>query len=1065
MTAPESTTPVSVNYTGRDYAALREALIERVKDRTSNAWKGDDPNDFGLAIIEAFAYMGDLLNFYIDRVANESYLLTATQRESLLNLASMYGYTPSNYVSALTSLSLSNNEGFNGAIKAAIIEEGTINSVTKDGYAKLIVPNDHPFEAGGTYDTVIVGEIPDTVSSSISGTPVTYTTSVYNGTFTVEYVGYETFGTNVIWYRPASDIGSITIDGTVFTVTLPAEATTDTFVNFAPQTGQKVVIDGVTSTGDGYDGKWIIDTVTDATATTPASFTIESADAVADIDFAYNATTAYVYSYDYSKDIVAGQTVSITGVKSANNTGGTANTHFNFNSVSVVSAKDTTALVSGPVGTGTNVTFRSSKALAQNDIVSVYGIVSSINDDGTAGLGYNVSNAVVSAVNVIENPITIVTPNTGSGVVIFTSPGHNFVVGDFVTISGVTPDVYNMDEARIVSTSTNTFSVNAAWNETFDAANSTSAKATLYTFTVASTCVETTASGETGTLLCKQFTVAPGGHSAPGAYDGTSVATAAPLVGGTATVTSAEVYYANLPVLTISGAGYVQNIGSVTVPEGSQVYTEVEVESGIKKVIFSTQSDVVIPFKSSAEVLAVHGEDISLRTENAAVNGSDINGELLGYSSGRANQTFSLKEVTVPTRSVQIFIKETSSWEEWTQVEHLQDYGPTDKVFQVDVASTGVVSALFGDGVSGKIPVAEKAIKSVYISGGGVIGNVGASTLTKWDSVPGEDSATIRTNVTIDNLLPATGGSDPESNDSIRYNAPRALRTLNRAVTIEDFSNLALTVGGVDKAKAVADSRSSVTVYIAPVSTDAAIQAPGYVGTADNPGQQTTQMEELTSIVDEYLSDKVQIGTSVTILPPIYTAVEMEVLYSPLPNYSDSVVAVNIQKSIVENFAYSNLDFEEVITPEEIEFKLRQVDGVANVRLQSLHRDGGTGRTSLVAFPEEIFVFLGSNVTVTKLDTVATLNSVTFSNTPTISPAFNVNVKSYTLTFGSGVTSTAVTPTTTSADSSVSINDVSGTSGSATTVSGLVNGGDIIVTVTAEDGMTVTPYRFKVVIS
>jgi hypothetical protein len=66
MTAPVSNIPVSIDYTSRDYYALREDLINLVKSRvnsgSSKQWSGEDPSDFGLALIEAFANIGDLTN-------------------------------------------------------------------------------------------------------------------------------------------------------------------------------------------------------------------------------------------------------------------------------------------------------------------------------------------------------------------------------------------------------------------------------------------------------------------------------------------------------------------------------------------------------------------------------------------------------------------------------------------------------------------------------------------------------------------------------------------------------------------------------------------------------------------------------------------------------------------------------------------------------------------------------------------------------------------------------------------------------------------------------------------
>ena len=90
----------SIDYTSRDYASLREDLIALVKERIPE-WNASDPADVGLAIIEAFAYLGDVTSYYTDRVLNEAYLPTATQRQSILDIARMLGYTPATSMPAV----------------------------------------------------------------------------------------------------------------------------------------------------------------------------------------------------------------------------------------------------------------------------------------------------------------------------------------------------------------------------------------------------------------------------------------------------------------------------------------------------------------------------------------------------------------------------------------------------------------------------------------------------------------------------------------------------------------------------------------------------------------------------------------------------------------------------------------------------------------------------------------------------------------------------------------------------------------------------------------------------
>jgi uncharacterized phage protein gp47/JayE len=80
-----------VDYTHKDYASLREAMLELAREKLP-AWTDHSPNDLGIVLLELFAFMGDQLFYYQDRIANESYLDTAVERRSVLNLLRLIGY-------------------------------------------------------------------------------------------------------------------------------------------------------------------------------------------------------------------------------------------------------------------------------------------------------------------------------------------------------------------------------------------------------------------------------------------------------------------------------------------------------------------------------------------------------------------------------------------------------------------------------------------------------------------------------------------------------------------------------------------------------------------------------------------------------------------------------------------------------------------------------------------------------------------------------------------------------------------------------------------------------------
>jgi hypothetical protein len=81
----------SPDYSSRDFDALRARLISLVKS-TFPEWTDFDVASFGNILLEMFAFVGDVTSFYLDGLARESRLSTATQRRNVIALAKMLGY-------------------------------------------------------------------------------------------------------------------------------------------------------------------------------------------------------------------------------------------------------------------------------------------------------------------------------------------------------------------------------------------------------------------------------------------------------------------------------------------------------------------------------------------------------------------------------------------------------------------------------------------------------------------------------------------------------------------------------------------------------------------------------------------------------------------------------------------------------------------------------------------------------------------------------------------------------------------------------------------------------------
>lgn len=402
---------------------------------------------------------------------------------------------------------------------------------------------------------------------------------------------------------------------------------------------------------------------------------------------------------------------------------------------------------------------------------------------------------------------------------------------------------------------------------------------------------------------------------------------------------------------------------TVTLPQGTVVSADITVGDTVQTVYFTTQANVTVPASDQEVISAVEGRSIQRVSTN-----TNSFGELLGTSSGLPEQTFELSQTSVVDGSVQVYVQDGASYSKWTQVQHIMDFDPTDLVYTVTTDENNSVSINFGDGISGAIPTLLSEIRVEYTIGSGSLGNIPASSLTTIEFIPGlseSQTTAIQSVISVDNLDVAIGGADPETNEQIRVSAPASLRSGNRAVTLKDFSDLALSVSGVGKANSFASVWTSVTLYIAPsrsaVDTD---DAPGL----DSLGNPTEEYQRLKDDVETFLEDKVLIGTTVTLQPPTYIDAVLNVNYIRLPQYTATEVESGLKSALLTGFNYVNVNFQDTIYPQDIEFVLQQTPGVKTVKVTLLYRDGSpSDLTTLVGDADEIFRFSESNLTLTEV--------------------------------------------------------------------------------------------------
>ncbi len=133
----------------------------------------------------------------------------------------------------------------------------------------------------------------------------------------------------------------------------------------------------------------------------------------------------------------------------------------------------------------------------------------------------------------------------------------------------------------------------------------------------------------------------------------------------------------------------------------------------------------------------------------------------------------------------------------WQQVSTLDDSGPADAHYTVRLSEEGHVQVAFGDGQHGRrLPTGSSNVRVSYRIGTGLAGNVSPGSLEK----------PVKPHALVDKVrqpVLASGGNDREPVASLRSNAPAALFTLERAVSVEDYGRLAERNSSVWQARAL----------------------------------------------------------------------------------------------------------------------------------------------------------------------------------------------------------------------------------------------------------------------
>jgi hypothetical protein len=369
--------------------------------------------------------------------------------------------------------------------------------------------------------------------------------------------------------------------------------------------------------------------------------------------------------------------------------------------------------------------------------------------------------------------------------------------------------------------------------------------------------------------------------------------------------------------------GYiVDEIGQETISSGGQdalVVSEVVSikelydEAGTTKIILETPAGQPYALTNDYDLASLH----IYANVAFATHGETVHETLGSGNSFDIHQQFRLRKPPLTYLSaatpggakstLKVYVNDV----QWPEVPAICYLNSTDLGYSVRIEDNGDTSVSFGDGITGaRLPSGIENITANYRSGIGLQGAVGANKLTLMAKKP----FGIRS---VTNPLAASGAASPEKMEDAKINAPSAVLTLGRIVSLKDYENFARTFLGIAKARATAELNTSgyiVRLIVAPVDAKPlALTSLLYIN-----------LKEAIAGVCAY-GQKVYLKS----FTPVYFNVT-GVLYVDSSYQSEDVYA-NVKIALIKTFSFEQRTFRQAVSLEEVVSVILIIPGVIYV--------------------------------------------------------------------------------------------------------------------------------------
>ena len=306
-------------------------------------------------------------------------------------------------------------------------------------------------------------------------------------------------------------------------------------------------------------------------------------------------------------------------------------------------------------------------------------------------------------------------------------------------------------------------------------------------------------------------------------------------------------------------------------------------------------------------------------------------GSLVSYSfnyvkNSNPKSVFILPDSTIDTSTITVSVTPNSgntATQVYNPVTEILDVDSTSLVYFLQEGRDGNYEIYFGDDVIGKALIDGSTINVGYLVTNGTVGN----------KINGFRPALVisgYTDITVDVVNVAAGGSNRESVDSIKYSSAAQYATQNRLVTVKDYESYI---------KSHYPSVDSISVW---GGEDEIPKVFGKVYVALKPkGNYYISETEKQRIVDEIISPKAIVSVQTEIRDPeyLYLILENDVQYDPKKTIlTEQQLKTNIRQAVL-NYNETNLNkFGTIYVSSDVQDEIAKIDMDAIIGVRTTTR-------------------------------------------------------------------------------------------------------------------------------